>query len=64
MKLSLKAARVNANLTQNQAAEKLGVDVKTVSHWEKGDSYPDVPKIKAIESLYNIKYDDIIFLPS
>lgn len=61
VKLSLKAARVNAGLTQENAAEKLNVAVVTIRNWEKGKSYPDVPQIKNIENVYGVEYKDIIF---
>lgn len=35
-KLSLKAARVNANLTQSEMAEKMGVSRDSVAKWESG----------------------------
>ena len=62
MKLSLKAARTNVNLTQQQAADELKVSRDTISNWETGKSFPDALKIREIEKLYNIAYDDIIFL--
>ena len=34
-KISMEAARVNANLTQDQMAEKLGVTRQTYATWEK-----------------------------
>ena len=63
MKLTLKAARVNAGYTQNTAATALGVSKNSISNWERGISFPNAPQIKAIESNYGIAYDDIIFLP-
>ena len=35
-KITLKAARVNAGLTQGQMAERLGVSMRTVVAWETG----------------------------
>lgn len=37
-KITLRAARVNAGLSQNQLAEKIGVAPKTVQRWESGKS--------------------------
>jgi len=62
IKMSLRAARVNCNLTAKEAAQKIGVSVETLSNWEKGETYPDVPKIKKIEETYNVSYDNLIFL--
>lgn len=63
MAITLKAARINCQLTQKEAAEKLGVSEKTLSNYENGISFPDVPVIQKIELLYNVGYNDIIFLP-
>lgn len=63
MAMTLKALRVNANLTQTQAAEALDVSKDTVCRWELGKSFPTVPQIKKIEELYNVSYNDINFLP-
>lgn len=64
MKITLEAARVNAKLTQKEAAEALGVSSATICNWEKGRSFPDVIRIMKICKLYNVSYDDLIFLPN
>ena len=63
MGMSLKAARVNRNLKQQEAAKLLKVSVYTLINWEKDKSYPNAIQIKDIEKIYKISYDDIIFLP-
>ena len=63
MAITLKAARVNQNLTQKEAAKLLGIGVKTLQNYESGSSFPDVPIIEKIEQTYHIKYADLIFLP-
>ena len=62
-KISLKAARVNAGLTQSEAAKKIGVTRDTLRNWETGKSSPNVVVFKTIESVYGMSYDDISFLP-
>lgn len=64
MKLTLKALRINKNLTQEEVGKKLGVTKDTISRWENAKSFPNVKQIKEIEKLYNVTYDDIIFLPN
>jgi len=64
LKVTLKAARVNANLTQKEAGELLGVTKDTVFNWENGRSFPSVKLIPKIEHIYNVSYDDIIFCPN
>ena len=63
MQVSLKAARVNAEMTRPQAAKALGVSISTVLNWEIGKTYPDALHIKQIESLYGVAYDNLVFLP-
>ena len=62
MAITLKAARVNKNLTQKEAAALIGISVETLANYEKGLSFPNVPVIKRIESVYGVQYSDIIFL--
>lgn len=63
LKISLKSARVNANLTQKEVAKKLGISNKTIGNWENGLSYPPADKINALCILYGLHYDNIIFSP-
>lgn len=61
--MTLKAMRINRNLTQKQAAKEIGVSKSTFGKWERGICYPDVMQLKKIENAYGITYEDIIFLP-
>ena len=60
--LTLKMLRVRNNWTQEQAAKKVGVSKETWSNWENSKTYPDIPKLKKIESVFEISYNDINFL--
>ena len=64
MKVSLKAARVNAELRQNEVAEKLGITVDRVKYLESkdGSSRITYETLLALCSLYHCTPDDI-FLP-
>lgn len=62
IKMTLKALRINNNFTQQEAGEKLGVTKDTISRWENAKSFPDAMQIKAIEELYHVTYNNIIFL--
>lgn len=64
MQLTMKAARINKNLTQKEASKKIKVSVATLQNYESGKSFPDVPVIRRIEKVYDIAYSDLIFLPS
>ena len=60
-KISLKAARVNANLTVIEAAKAIGIGKDRLLKWE---SEPDlVPPIwqKKIGEVYNFSIDNIFF---
>lgn len=60
-KISLKAARVNAGLTQTESAERIGVSVSTIKNWEAGKSFPNQPMIEKICEIYGVSYDYIKF---
>lgn len=61
--LTLKAARINVNLTQNQAAKSLNVSNDIISNWERGRTLPNAEQIRKIVDLYKVPYENLIFLP-
>ncbi len=61
-KISLRAARINANLSQAEAAKELKVSRDTVSNWESGKTSPNMEKLEAIGRVYGIPYDMLNFL--
>lgn len=61
-KLTLKAIRVNKGLSIVEAAKKLEINVATLSSYENGKTYPDVPMIIKMLRLYQINFDNINFL--
>ncbi len=61
-KLSLKAARVNTGLTQEEAAQAINVTGKTLISWEKGVTHPTVDKLLRLCSPYDVQISDI-FIP-
>ncbi len=66
-KITLKAARYNAGMTQENvrsALHKMGfnVAISTISSWEQEKTFPSVQQFKALCELYNCKMDDI-FVP-
>ena len=62
MGMTLKMLRAKYDFTQGEAGAMIGVSEATWSNWEKGKSFPDVIKIMKIEEVFDVKYDDIIFL--
>lgn len=61
MSITLKAARINKGLNQEQASKLLGISKCTLGHYERGKTNPNAKMIKKIEELYDIKYSNIIF---
>lgn len=61
VRMSLRAARVNAGLSQKEASKALGISNKTLCSWENGKTFPDQPMIEKICALYGVTYDMIIF---
>lgn len=60
-KVTLEAARVNAHLSQREAAKKLSISNKTLCKWENGASYPPANKLAEMCVLYAVPYDNLIF---
>lgn len=60
-KITLKAARINAGLSQAEAAKKLDVSVSTIRNWECGKTFPNQPKIERMCEVYNIPFDALFF---
>lgn len=62
IQISLAAARVNAGLTQEEAAKALKVGKQTIVSWEKGRSEPKMSQSRELSKLYRMPLD-FIFLP-
>lgn len=60
-RLTLKAARVNADLSQIEAAKKLNVATSTLRNWEKGKTFPNQKQIVSLCRLYNADFNSIFF---
>lgn len=56
---NLKRLRLQKKLTQEQAAEALGVSSQTVSRWECNTTYPDITLLPEIARLYCVTVDDL-----
>lgn len=52
--------RKKKGLSQEEAAEQLGVSRQTISKWETYQSTPDFDKLSLICTLYNITADELI----
>ncbi len=56
----IRNARNNAKLSQEQAAEALGVSRQTISNWETGKSYPDIISVIRMSELYSVSLDHLL----
>ena len=64
MRVTIKAARVNKNLTQAEFADAVGVGVRTIQSWESGASSPRADKMPEICEVLGCGVEDLIFLPT
>jgi DNA-binding XRE family transcriptional regulator len=62
-KLTLKALRVNAGLSQKEAAKLIGVSNQTLCAYENGRAFPKQPVIEKMCEVYGVTYDVINFAP-
>lgn len=59
---NLRQARQNANMTQAEAAKRIGVAKNTYCNWELGTREPDIMKIKALARLFGVSVDYLVGL--
>lgn len=62
LQISLKAARVNADLRQDDAAVRLGITAKTLGNYEQGVTAIPGHTLKKAAILYQVP-EDVIRLP-
>lgn len=62
LRISLAAARVNAEMTQEEVAKEMHVSKNTVVNWEKGKSEPSISQSRELSKLYRMPLE-YIFLP-
>ena len=60
-KLTLKAARVNAGLTQKELAELMNVNVSSIGNWETGKASIKVLDFKKICKILKVDESQIFF---
>lgn len=56
---NLRRLRTEKGLTQEQAAERLGVSPQAVSRWENAVTLPDVLLLPAVAALYGVSVDEL-----
>lgn len=60
-KITLAAARKNANMTQQEVAKRMKISKATLINWEKGKTNIGVAQFDMLCRIYNVP-KDIIFL--
>ena len=61
MAMLLKAARINAEKTQEEVAAYVGKTKMTIRSYESYKSKPDVETAKKIAEFYGMSIDDIVW---
>ena len=60
-KITLKAARVNAGLTQEEVAKEMKVSLPTIAKWENESGEVRMKQALKLCKLYKKNIDDIFF---
>ena len=61
MEILLKAARINAEKTQEEAGAYVGKTKATIANYESYTSKPDVETAKKLAEFYGLSVDDIVW---
>ena len=57
---NLKKYRILKNMTKEDIADYLGITAQSVSKWERGESYPDITFLPALENIFETSIDLLI----
>lgn len=66
---NIKRFRIQAKLTQEELANRLGKSKNVISNWERGDNKPDADTIEEICLIFNISpnqiysWEDAVYKP-
>lgn len=56
----IKEKRNDLKLTQTEVGEKINVSRQTISSWENGKSYPDIPMLVTLSDFYDLSLDYLL----
>lgn len=56
----IKKYRTEANLSQEELADKVFVSRQTVSNWENDKNYPDIKSLVLLSEIFHISLDNLI----
>ena len=62
IRITVKAARINAGIELREAAKKLGISIGTLGNYEAGRTSPKMEIAARMSELYNIPIDNLSFL--
>lgn len=57
----IKKLREEANMTQDNLAEKMNVTRQAVSNWENGKTSPDIDTLFRLSQVFNVSIEEIIY---
>lgn len=60
IKVTLKAARINAGMTQADVAKAMQRSKGTIAHWENGDTKVRKTNLRWMSELYGIPVDNLL----
>ena len=59
MKVTLRGARVSAEIMVKEVAEKMEVTTQTIYNWEQGIAEPSIKNLIKLAEMYGITLNDI-----
>ena len=54
--------RRDADMTQMELADRLGISYQAVSSWERGSTMPDISKLPELAEIFGVSIDKIKLL--
>ena len=57
---SLKAIRVKSGKKQREAAEYLGVNIRTYQYYEEGRNEPAIPVLERLADFFMVSLDELV----
>lgn len=56
----ISALRKEANMTQMELADRMGISFQAVSNWERGNSMPDISKLPELAEIFGVTVDELL----
>ena len=56
----LASIRKQANMTQNDLAEKLDISRQAITKWERGKGFPDIDNLQKLSAIFSVSIDELI----